>query len=162
MQDFLLFFITGMIMIVGLIGVFVPLLPGIELVWLAALLFGILHGFGWGGALAFAAITILLLVGLSSDIWITGLGLRATGTSLLSVMVGVLLLIVGSLFFTPLVGILLGIGGMMAVEYLRNRNWKKALVSAGSAVAGCSVSYGFKFAVGIVMMLIWGAWALWG
>jgi uncharacterized protein YqgC (DUF456 family) len=161
-QYFLLYYITAIVMLVGLIGVFVPLLPGIELVWLAALVFGILHGFGWTGAIAFGIITILFLVGLSSDIWITGLGLRAAETSLLSIGVGVLLLVAGSLLFTPIIGILLGLAGMILVEYRRHRSWRKAARSAGSAIASCLVSYGFKFGVGVVMMGIWIVWALWG
>jgi uncharacterized protein YqgC (DUF456 family) len=157
-QDFLLFYIICFVMLVGLVGVFAPILPGIELVWLAALAFGILHGFGWTGALAFAVITILFLIGISSDIWITGLGLKAAGTSLLSVFAGMAALVVGSLLFSPLVGILLGLLVLAGIEYARHREWKKAIRSAGTAVLGCGVSYGFKFAIGLAMMGVWLIW----
>jgi uncharacterized protein YqgC (DUF456 family) len=162
MSEFILLYIVLIVMLIGLAGVFLPLLPGIELVWLAALGYGIFHGFSWGGAAAFLAITGLLILGLSSDIWITGLGLRTTGTSLLSTLIGTVLLVAGSLLFTPLVGILLGLAGLTLMEYRRHRKWKKAFTSTGSALAGCGISYGFKFFVGLVMMGVWGLWVLRG
>jgi uncharacterized protein YqgC (DUF456 family) len=160
MTELVLLYVTVLIMLIGMVGIFVPLLPGIELIWLAALLYGILGGFGWGGALAFAAITALLIAGLSSDIWLTGLGLKSTGTSLTSVLLGGLLLVLGSLLLSPLAGILLGLAAMALLEFRKHRSWKKAVRSAGSAVAGCLLSYGFKFFVGLMMMGIWALWAL--
>jgi uncharacterized protein YqgC (DUF456 family) len=158
MAEAILIYFVALIMLLGLAGVFLPLLPGIELVWLAAVGYGIFHGFTWGGAASMLAITVLLAIGLSSDIWITGLGLRATKTSLVSVILGILALLIGSLFFTPLTGILLGLGTMCLWEYRRHRSWKKALASMGSAVAGCGLSYGFKFFLGLVMIGIWILW----
>jgi uncharacterized protein YqgC (DUF456 family) len=162
MGDLILLYVVIFVMLIGLAGVFLPILPGIELVWLAALGFGIFHGFTWGGAAAFLVITALLLLGLSSDIWITGLGLRATGTSLISTLAGVALLVAGSLLFTPLVGILLGLAVLTLLEYRRHRTWKKAIRSTGTALAGCGISYGFKFFIGLIMMGVWVAWVIWG
>jgi uncharacterized protein YqgC (DUF456 family) len=162
MAEWLLLDITILIMLIGLAGIFLPLLPGIELVWLAALGYGILHGFTWPGVFAMVGITALLAAGMSSDIWITGLGLKSAGTSLVSMLLGAAALAVGSLLFTPLVGILLGLGVLAVLEYRRHRDIRKAVMSAGSALAGCGLSYGFKFFVGLVMMGIWAAWVLWG
>ncbi len=162
MADWLLLDLTILIMLIGLAGIFLPLLPGIELVWLAALGYGILHGFTWPGVFALLGITALLAAGLSSDIWITGLGLKTAGTSLVSVLLGTAALLAGSLFFTPLVGVFLGLGVLAVLEYRRHRDIKKAVTSAGSAVVGCGLSYGFKFVVGLAMMGIWVLWVLWG
>jgi len=162
MTEWILLELTILFMLLGLVGVFLPLLPGIELVWLAALGYGILHGFTLPGVFAFLGITALLAAGLFSDIWITGLGLKSTGTSLVSVLLGALLLVAGSLLFTPLVGILLGLAVMALLEFRRHRDWKKAVTSAGAAVAGCGLSYGFKFFIGLVMMGVWVLWVLWG
>jgi uncharacterized protein len=158
MTQLILIYIVAVVMLIGVAGVFLPLLPGIELIWLAAVGYGIFHGFTWGGAAALLAITVLLAIGLTSDIWITGLGLRATKTSLVSAILGVAALLIGSLAFTPLTGILLGLGVMCVWEYRRHRSWKRALASTGSVVAGCGLSYGFKFFLGLVMMGIWVLW----
>jgi hypothetical protein len=162
MGELLLLYVVILVMIIGLAGVFLPILPGIELVWLAALGYGIFHGFSTVGVIAMLIITALLLLGLSSDIWITGLGLKAAGTSLLSTLAAVVLLIVGSLLFTPLVGILLGLAVLTLLEYRRHRTWKKAFRSTGSALASCGISYGFKFFIGLVMIGVWVAWVIWG
>lgn len=162
MEQTLLVVITFVIMLVGLVGIFVPILPGIELVWLAALGYALLHGLGGMSTVAFIIITLVFILGISSDLWITGAGMRATGTSLLSVLVGGFFLLIGSLFLTPLVGILLSLGAILLIEYLRKRDLKKALVSTGTMAASCALTYGFKFAVAIVMIIIWGVWVLQG
>jgi uncharacterized protein YqgC (DUF456 family) len=162
MTEWLLLSVVAFLMLLGLAGVFLPLLPGIELVWLAALGYGVFHGFTWGGALALAAITLLLIAGLSADIWITGLGLKTTGTSLGSILLAALFLIAGSLLLTPLVGVLLGLALLSFLEFRRHRDWRKAAASAGSALLGCGLAYGFKFCAGLAMMGIWVLWVLWG
>jgi uncharacterized protein YqgC (DUF456 family) len=160
--QFLLLYVVLFVMAIGLLGVFLPLLPGIELIWLAALGYGILHGFTWPGVFALAGITLLLIAGKTSDLWITGLGLKSAGTSLLSIAAGVALLLIGSIFLTPLAGILLGLAGMTLLEFRRHRDWKKAVSSAGSAMIGCGLAYGFKFGVGVVMIGVWILWVIWG
>jgi hypothetical protein len=162
MADWLLLSLTIFIMLVGLAGVLLPLLPGIELIWLAALGYGILHGFTWPGVFAMAGISLLLAVGLFSDIWITGLGLKSTGTSLVSILLGVAALLVGSLLLTPLVGVFLGLGVLAVLEFRRHKDIKKAVTSAGSAVAGWCLSFGFKLGIGLAMIGIWVIWAVWG
>jgi uncharacterized protein YqgC (DUF456 family) len=162
MADWLLLILTVFIMLIGLAGILLPLLPGIELIWLAALGYGILHGFTWPGVLAMVVITAFFAAGLSSDIWITGLGLKSAGTSLVSMLLGAAGLVIGSLFFTPLAGILIGLGILMVLEFRRHRDVKKAVASAGSAVLGCGLSFGFKLFVGFVMMGIWVIWVIWG
>lgn len=160
--QFFLLYIVLFIMVIGLAGVILPILPGIELIWIAALGYGILHGFNWPGVFAMIGITILLAAGLSSDIWITGLGLRSTGTSFVSILAGVLLLIFGSIFFTPFIGILLGLGTMVMLEFRRHRDVKKAVTSAGSAILGFGLAAGFKLFIGMVMIGIWLIWVIRG
>ncbi len=160
--QFILLYAVLFVMLIGEIGVVVPLLPGIELIWLAGLGYGILHGFTWPGVFAMIGITVLLLVGLSSDIWITGLGLKSTGTSMISILIGVVLLVVGTIFLSPLGGILLGLGGMALLEFRRHRSWKKAVSSAGSALVGFAISYGFKLFIGLLMIGVWLIWVIWG
>jgi uncharacterized protein YqgC (DUF456 family) len=160
--QFILLFIVLFVMVIGLAGVVLPLLPGIELIWIAALGYGILHGFTWPGIFAMIGITVLLAAGLTSDIWITGLGLKSTGTSFGSIVAGVVLLVIGSIFLTPLFGILLGLGGMILLEFRRHRDVKKAVTSAGSAILGYGLATGFKLFIGVVMIGVWLIWVIRG
>jgi uncharacterized protein len=162
MNQTLLAIITLIVMLIGLAGIFLPILPGIELIWLAAFAYALLHGMAGLGLWSFIAITVVFIVGLSSDLWITGLGMKVTDTSLLSVFTGGCLLVLGSLFFTPVVGIALWLGSILLIELYRRRNFKHALTSTGTMAAGCVLTYGVKFAVGLLMMVIWGFWVFRG
>jgi uncharacterized protein YqgC (DUF456 family) len=162
MEQVLLAIVVLLVMLIGLAGIFIPVLPGIELIWLAAFAYALLHGIAGSGLWSMIFLTVLFLIGLSSDLWITGLGMKATGTSFLSVFTGGCLLVIGTLVFTPLVGFLLWLGAILIIEGVRRRSVKRALASTGTVAAGCVLTYGVKFAAGVAMMGIWGLWVLRG
>ncbi len=54
-------------MLVTLCGLIVPVFPGLIVIWLLALLYGIVAGFGALGAVLFVIITVLAVVGEISD-----------------------------------------------------------------------------------------------
>jgi hypothetical protein len=53
------FWLTLGVMVVGLVGTLVPVLPGVELIWLAALVYAIAERFATIDPLTFAALTAL-------------------------------------------------------------------------------------------------------
>ena len=64
MDDALLIALVAVAMAVGIVGTVVPVLPGLVLVWAAALMYGLVAGFGPVGAAAFVVITALALAGI--------------------------------------------------------------------------------------------------
>src|SRR4030067_1709211 len=62
-----IFWVTLVIMGVGLLGLIVPIFPGITIIWLAALGYGVVTGFTTLGWVLFAVITVLLIVGATID-----------------------------------------------------------------------------------------------
>jgi len=54
-------------MLVTLCGLIVPVFPGLIVIWLLALLYGIINGFGTLGAVLFIIITVLAILGEVSD-----------------------------------------------------------------------------------------------
>jgi len=54
-------------MLVTLCGLLVPVFPGLIVIWLLALLYGIVVGFGTLGAVLFVIITVLAILGEVSD-----------------------------------------------------------------------------------------------
>jgi len=54
-------------MLVTLCGLIVPVFPGLIVIWLLALLYGIVAGFGTLGAVLFVIITVLAILGEISD-----------------------------------------------------------------------------------------------
>jgi uncharacterized protein YqgC (DUF456 family) len=147
-------------MLVGLVGIVVPVLPGLVLIWLGALGYGLLAGWGGSGPWLFALITLLGAAGTGAEIWVTGAGARVAGASMWSVAAGVALALFGIVFFN-LVGAVIGlVVGTLVAEYYRLRDWQKAITSAGGTAAGCGVSYGVKMLLGLMMIGAWVAWVL--
>jgi uncharacterized protein YqgC (DUF456 family) len=154
--------LAAVVMLLGLAGVVLPALPGLALIWLAALGYGLLAGWGASGPWLFGLITLLGLAGLGSELWVTSAGARVAGASGWSVLAGIVLGLIGLLFFSP-IGAVIGLTlGILGGEYLRLRDWRKALSAAGGTLAGCGVSYGVKLLLGMVMIGAWVAWVLIG
>jgi uncharacterized protein YqgC (DUF456 family) len=160
MNETLVTILAGATMLVGLVGIVVPVLPGLVLIWLGALGYGLLAGWGGSGPWLFALITLLGAAGTGAEIWVTGAGARVAGASMWSVAAGVALALFGIVFFN-LVGAVIGlVVGTLVAEYYRLRDWRKAITSAGGTAAGCGVSYGVKMLLGLMMIGAWVAWVL--
>jgi hypothetical protein len=63
LSDVLLKTLTLTVMLVGLFGLAVPIVPGLVIMWLGALGYGLFAGFGVLGWIMFALITILMIAG---------------------------------------------------------------------------------------------------
>jgi uncharacterized protein YqgC (DUF456 family) len=112
---------TLMVMLIGVAGAFLPVIPDVAIIWLAGLGYGLIHGFDWIGVVALVLMAVVAVVAELSETWMTGLGARATGASLLGILVGLGLMLLGTLLTSPVAGILAGLLGMMLVEYRRHR-----------------------------------------
>jgi hypothetical protein len=64
------------LMFIGLVGVILPLVPGIVLVYLAALLYAVIEGFAKIGPITLAVLTVLAVVGVTADLWVSSLGAK--------------------------------------------------------------------------------------
>jgi hypothetical protein len=149
---------TLVVMLIGVVGAFLPVIPDVAIIWLAGLGYGLIHGMDWIGAAALALMAVVAIVAELSETWMTGLGARATGASLLGILVGLGLMLLGTLLASPIAGLLAGLLGMILVEYRRHRNWKRAVASATGAAAGCGLSYVVKVGLSLVMVAMWGVW----
>lgn len=145
-------------MLVGLAGVVVPILPDAALIWLAALGYGLLVGWGqWGGYL-FALITVLGAVAAAAEIWGGGLGARAGGASFWGIVGGFLLGFIGLVFFSPIGGVLGLLAGTFLVEWWRLRDSRLA----AKGMLGVGVGYGMAFFAKLVLALAMiSAWLIW-
>ncbi len=149
------------VMIFGLFSlVFVPVLPGLVIIWLAALGYGLLgHFTATFPIVAFVVITVLMLFGSVIDNVLMGAGARKTGASWVSITVALLAGLVGSLLWPPVGGIFLSLAALFAVELLRLRNLRSALVSTRSMAIGCGWAIVVRFIIGLAMIGLYLAWA---
>lgn len=98
--------LVGLVILVGLAGIVVPLLPGSMLILGAVLVWTVMEGTrtAW---MVFALVTTLLVVGAVVKYVVPGRGLKTAGVPTRSIMLGGILGIVG-FFVVPVVGLVIG------------------------------------------------------
>jgi hypothetical protein len=147
-------------LIVGVVGLVVPVLPGLVLMWLAVGAWALLDGGGSVRWATFGVVTVLTLVGTVAALTLSGR--KATGAgapwwALLLAMVGA---IVG--FFTiPVVGIVVGgIAGLYLAELLRLRDLRAAWDTTWVALQGYGVGTVVQMLAGAAIVAVWlvGVW----
>jgi uncharacterized protein YqgC (DUF456 family) len=149
------------VMLFGLLGLAIPVLPGLVIIWVPALVYGILTGFNWLSGGLFAGMTVLMIIGNLVDNVIMGARAREQGASWLAIAVALTAGIIGSIVFPPFGGLIAALIGLFLVEILRLKDLRRALESTRSMAVGCGWAAVVRFGIGLVMILLWGAWILW-
>lgn len=123
------------LMLLGLIGAIVPVLPGSLLIWLGALIWAWADGFtrvGWPTLLALAGIMALTWV---NDWLVSALAARKAGASWKTIAAALVGGLIGGLVMTgvvPVAGMLAGaalgaFAGIVLAELAQQRPWRRAL-----------------------------------
>jgi uncharacterized protein YqgC (DUF456 family) len=162
MSTILVAIITGIVMLLGLLGVLLPLIPDLIIIWGAALAYALIVGWGESGPWLFGVITLFGVIGIASDIWVSGVGGKLGGASLKSILVGLFLGIIGFIFLTPIGGLVLLLVGTFTMEYHRLGDAEEALKGMLGVGLGYGASFGVKLLLGIVMMGLWVLWVIIG
>ena len=76
------------LMLLGLAGSFLPVIPGIPLVWLGAAVYGILDGFNHLNLPVFLGMTVVAAIGATAEMWGSQVGARVGGASGWSALAG--------------------------------------------------------------------------
>lgn len=156
MESFIETFTLGIVIVmflIGLVGIILPLIPGILLVWLAVLFHAFSDGFtvitpGW-----FMVITIIAIATGTSDLWLPLLGARKSGASWQALVAGVIGGIIGT-FALPIIGTIVGYAaGVLLAEYIRHGAWEPALRSGFGVLAGWGIATLLQL-VGAVMIIV--------
>ena len=146
-------------MLVGLFGLAFPMFPGLTVIWLAALGYGVMSGFGLFGWIAFALITLLMVAGSLVDNFLMGSKARAGGASWWAVAFAWLGGILGSILLPPLGGIPASLLAVFLYETITRRDWRHALRLTKNVAVGCGWAFVIRFGMGVLMILLWLAWA---
>jgi uncharacterized protein YqgC (DUF456 family) len=159
-MDPLITLLVATVMIVGLIGTLLPWVPDTLMIWGAGLAYGLLVGWGtWGGWL-FALITLLAVAALAAEVALSAGGARAAGASGCGIGVGLVAATAGLILFSP-VGAFVGLlAGLLAYEWIRWRDTRRAAQATGGALLGWGLSFLVKFVLGALMIALWGVWVV--
>lgn len=147
--------VTFVTMIGSLLLILIPSVPVTALEWAIALIFGMLTGFERFTPFAAGVVTLLMILGSTSGLWLPFLGMKGRQISCLGMVAFFIGMAVGSSVIPiPFLGTIIGgVIGVMLVEYLRIGKAKEAVASGKSALR--MVIYGmiaeFVFATAIVI-----------
>lgn len=146
-------------MLVGLVGLIIPVYPGLNIIWIAALIYAIIDGFTWPAWFYFAFITLLMFIGNLADNYFINARARKTGASWLAIGVGYIAGIVGTFIIPLLGGLLFSILGVLVVELIRKKDWKVAWVTTKEMALGFGWAVAVRIGIGAIMIGIWLLWA---
>ena len=142
------------VMLIGLIGIVVPMIPGTPLIFLAALIYGLVDRFQTVGWPTLVVLGLLTLVATTADLWASSIGAKMGGASVWSMVVGLLGGLVGFIAFS-LVGAIIGaIAGVLLTEIIRVKDWRKALKAGSGWAIGWVLSTFLQLGIGLVMVAI--------
>jgi uncharacterized protein len=153
--------LVGILLLAGLVGSLVPVVPGTALILLAAVLYAAATGFDPVGPGRLLLLAVLTGLAYALDYVAGALGTRrfggtgwAVGGALLGAVVGV--------FFGPL-GLVLGpVIGAVAGELVRSRRLPDSLRSGLGTVVGMMAGVAVKLSLGFVMVALFLLWVLRG
>jgi uncharacterized protein YqgC (DUF456 family) len=153
-----IFTLTQLLVLIGLFGLIIPVFPGMVVIWLAVLGYGVIKGFSTLGIGLFVIITLLMLLGTLVDNLLMGAGARKGGASWLAIGLALVAGVLGTLFFPPLGGIIAAPLVVFLFEFLRRRDWRKGLEALRGLAAGWGLSFLVRFGIGLLMMVFWWVW----
>lgn len=151
--------VAAVLIVLGLAGVVIPLLPGLILVEVGIGYWAYQHGTdaGW---LVLALASVVVLVGLVLKYALPGRKLRGAGVPWSTMALGSLLGVVG-FFVIPVVGLPIGfVLGIYLGETARLGSTGAAWPSTRQAVAAVGLSMLIEFGAGLVAATIWLAGVL--
>lgn len=153
LQEWGIWIVTAGLLIAGLVGCVVPILPGHLLILVGAVAYRLMKGpdagIAWWG---FAILAVLMAVSQAFEIMSGSLGAKWFGGSKWGA-VGALVGGIAGLFFFP-IGLLVGpLAGAFGFEMLfAKKKPRESAVSGVGSVVGTLAGMGFKMAVGILMI----------
>jgi uncharacterized protein len=150
--------ITLLLMVMGLVTILIPILPGLMIMWLAAMAYGFVHGFSTTGIILMGIITLLAFGGMLVDNLLMGAGARKGGASWGTILAALLGGLLGTLFLPPFGGFILAPIAIFMLEYIRLRDVQKAWQALVGLATGFGASIIVRFLIGLAIIGLWGVW----
>jgi len=155
--------ITLAVLLIGWAGLLVPVFPGLAVMWLATLLYALIQSaagrMGWIDWTLFALISLLMISGSLVDNLIIARQMRGRRIPWRSILMAYLAGLLGSIFFTPLVGIAASPLALYAAESARLRDRKLGFESARAYMVAWGWAFIAVFSIGGLMIVLWALWA---
>jgi uncharacterized protein len=147
--------LVGLAMVAGLIGVLLPVIPGLLLIWAAGLWWTIADGGGAVRWTVFGVLTALFAIGTVTKYVLPARSAAARGAPVTTLVAGVAGAVVG-FFVIPVVGVLVGgVAGIYLAEYLRLKDGGRAWVSTRAALVAIGIGMLIELTAAVLMFGVW-------
>jgi uncharacterized protein YqgC (DUF456 family) len=151
--------LTFLTMLFGLFGLIIPIFPGNVVMWLAALVYGLVFGFGKLGGIMFAIITVLMLIAAAADNVLMGAKAREKGADWGSIILALVAGVIGTIILPPIGGLIAAPLVLYLAELQRRRDADEAKKVVIALLTGWGMAFVVRFGLGLVMFVLWGIWA---
>ncbi len=154
---------TLFILLAGLMGLLIPVFPGLTIMWLSTLFYAIVEAakgnMTWVDWMLFVFITLLMIGGNIIDNIIIAKHVRDKNVPWSSILWAFAAGLVVSLFFTPLAGMIASPLGLFLAEWNRLKVREAALANTKAWMTGWGWSVAARISIGFLMIVFWGLWA---
>jgi uncharacterized protein len=151
--------LIAVVIAVGLVGILVPVLPGVLLIFAAIVVWAVVEG----GPVAWTACAVAVAILGASQVLkyaVPGRRLRVRGIPTSTLAIAAVLGIVG-FFVIPVIGLVVGfVGGVYAAEAARLNNPRAAWESTVAAVRAVGLSILIELAAGLLAAVAWAVGAV--
>jgi uncharacterized protein YqgC (DUF456 family) len=160
LNQVLLYALAGAMILIGWLGTFLPVLPGLPVMFAGMWLAAWSNGYARVGGAMLLVLGALTVLSVLLDFWATAYGARRSGGGKRAAIGASLGLLVGLFFGLP--GLLLGpFAGALIGELSIGRHWRDATITGASTWVGLVLSSALKFALATAMLVVFAIDWLW-
>ncbi len=147
----------ALLMVLGLVGVVVPALPGLLLIWGAGVAWVWLDGAGTARIVVGGALTLLLVVGTAAKYVLPARTASGSGAPRGVLALGTIGAIVG-FFVIPVVGFVIGgVGVVFVAEWVRVHDVRRALRATLAVLRAVGIGMLVELTTAVLMIAVWAA-----
>jgi uncharacterized protein len=152
--------LVGLLMVAGIVGVLLPVIPGLPVIWAAGLWWTVADGGGPVRWTVLSVMTVLLAVGATAKYVLPARRTAARGAPFATLVVGAIGAVIG-FFVIPIVGLIVGfVLGIYLAELARLRAAGPAWESTRAALVAIGIGMLIELTAGLLMFAVWltGVW----
>ena len=147
-------------MLIGFFGLLLVFFPGLTVIWVSILIWGIATLFNYNAGpwtftltiATFVVQTMLMMLGnILDNIFMAG-GARTKGASWWAIGLSFVAMIVASIYLTPLGGLAAALLVLFIVEWIRIKDHKAAFKSTSSMAMGCGWAVAARLVIATIMI----------
>jgi hypothetical protein len=152
LSEGLLLFIVFFLMLLGLVGIIIPMLPGVFFIWLGVAVYVWQTGFEIITIPHFLLISVLVLFAGTSDLWLPYFGAKKSGAAKRSYLLSTIGAIIGS-FLLPVIGTIIGfVLGLFLGEYWKHQDAGTAVRVSWGGLKGWGIATIIQLVIGVLVI----------